>query len=156
MVIRPVLVGYGSKEPSNANDSRYRLPAPKRHVQPARLEVPLHSEQAESASARRHCINRQASACFLLLLKTFQRLGCFAAVRDVPPDIVQHIAKRVRVRQDRLDLDGYDRSGAEAGQQVIREHLGVRRYDATAEIMVNRVIHETAQTRRTSPISLMS
>jgi len=31
--------------------------------------------------------------------------------------------------------------------EVIREHLGIRRYDATAELMVTRVVHETAQTK---------
>ena len=30
----------------HANDSRYRLPLPKRHVLPARFEVPLYSEPA--------------------------------------------------------------------------------------------------------------
>ena len=82
----------------------------------------------ERAFARQHCVNREASACFSVLLKTFQRVGYFVAVRDVPPDIVRHIANRVRVRQDRLDRDGYDKSGSRSRHmEVIREHLGIRR-----------------------------
>jgi len=41
----------------------------------------------ERAFARRHCVNSQVSACFLVLLKTFQRLGYFVAVRDVLPTL---------------------------------------------------------------------
>jgi len=50
----------------HANDSRYRLPLPKRHVLPARLRCPYTPSRRARAYARRHCVNQQVGRCWFL------------------------------------------------------------------------------------------
>ena len=48
---------------------------------------------------------------FLILLKTFQRLGYFVLIRDVPVSIVEHIARDQGFLQAPAGLAEYDDSG---------------------------------------------
>jgi len=52
-----------------------------------------------------------ASVCFLILLKTFQRLGYFVYVQEVPASIVHHLAAHVGTAVQPSDLCAYDASG---------------------------------------------
>ena len=58
----------------------------------ARIYTPTSDELA---FARRTTRGPVARICFLVLLKTFQRLGYFMPLTDVPSPIVQHIADRI-------------------------------------------------------------
>lgn len=52
-----------------------------------------------------------AEVGFLVLLKTYQRLGRFILLSEVPVPILEHIAKLIDPHLDIADLDGYDSSG---------------------------------------------
>jgi hypothetical protein len=102
--------------------------------------------QGEQALAQESCSTRVVQACFLVLMKTFQKLGYFVALRDVPPLIVGHVVKSLGVVKAKLDLEGYDLSGSRRRHmQIIRDRLEVKRYDTIAEQMVIEVVEEAAQ-----------
>jgi hypothetical protein len=52
-----------------------------------------------------------AQACLVLLLKTFQRLGYFVYLHDVPDPIVTHITAHLGVTLPPAERHAYDRSG---------------------------------------------
>ena len=80
----------------------------------------------ELTLARRGAKGAVAQLGFLVLLKTFQRLGYFVAVAEVSPGIVTHIAVCAGLASAAPDLSGYDRSGTRWRHlRVIRERLGV-------------------------------
>ena len=56
------------------------------------IYTPTHEEQALAATLTP---NRTGQVGFLILLKTFQRLGYFVPVYTVPPSIVEHIAAQM-------------------------------------------------------------
>jgi hypothetical protein len=64
-------------------------------------------------------MTRSASTClgFVLLLKTYQRLGYFVIPKQVPNAIIEHIAAAVDEPRDKDNLAQYDRS------QARRKHL---------------------------------
>jgi hypothetical protein len=83
---------------------------------------------------------------FIVLMKTFQRLGYFVALQDVPQLIVTHIANKLGVRNSELDLKRYDLSGSRRRHmQIIRDYLGVKRYDALAQEWVVEVVKGAAE-----------
>jgi len=60
---------------------------------------------------------------FVVLLKTFQRLGYFVISNEVPETIIKHIARVINRRVDREGLHSYDQS------KVRYNHLAsVRRF----------------------------
>jgi hypothetical protein len=64
---------------------------------------------------------------FLVLLKTFQRLGYFVLVSQVPSAIVEHIAQATGTQKARDDLAGYDTAGTRFRHlHVIRDYLQIR------------------------------
>jgi hypothetical protein len=65
---------------------------------------------------------------FVTLLKSFQQLSYFPSLRDVPLKVVEFIARSMGV-PPQLPPD-YERSRTlYRHSQIIREHLGYRRYD---------------------------
>ena len=65
--------------------------------------------------------------CFLILLKTFQRLGYFVFLQDVPKPIAEHISLLFGVHHGALEWAAYDESGSRRRHvSVIRDHLGVK------------------------------
>jgi hypothetical protein len=73
--------------------------------------------------------SESAQACFVLLLKTFQRLGYFIYLHDVPDAIITHIMAYFGVTLPRAELEAYDRSGTRRRHvTAIREYLQVKPY----------------------------
>jgi hypothetical protein len=102
--------------------------------------------QAERAFADQYCGDPALLTCFLVLMKSFQRLGYFVALRDVPPLIVTHVANKLGMPDSELDLKGYDLSGSRRRHmQIIRDYLGVKRYDTLAQEWVADVMKEAAE-----------
>lgn len=88
-----------------------------------------------------------ARLCFLLLLKTFQRLGYFAQLRDVPLPIIKHITHCLG-EQPPVNLFAYDESGTRRRHvPVIRQHLNVRPYDKAAQELLTGAVREAAKTK---------
>ncbi|WP_052326853.1 DUF4158 domain-containing protein [Deinococcus peraridilitoris] len=68
--------------------------------------------QEELALAERVAREATAKFCFLVLLKTFQRLGYFVQLRDVPETITEQIKHSLGLLILPVRLAGYDESGA--------------------------------------------
>src|SRR5713101_623855 len=102
----------------------------------------------ELALARQVTKGASAQLGFLVLLKTFQRLGYFVTLSTVPPSIVAHVARCAGILAAMVDLGGYDDAGSRRRHlQVIREHLRVRPYGRSARHVIVQVMEEAARTK---------
>jgi hypothetical protein len=85
---------------------------------------------------------------FLVLLKTFQRLGYFVLVGEVPPPIVQHIARCLGLDPSPDEFLRYDESGTRRRHiPIIRAFLDVRPYDRAARSLIAAVVRAAARTK---------
>lgn len=90
--------------------------------------------------ARVHARNPTNVLTLSVLLKSFQRLGYFPALADVPSAIIEHVKSCLNVGK-RLKLAPAT-SSIYRFQKVIRAHLGVTAYNAKAQcIAVEAVAH---------------
>ncbi|MBA3438385.1 MAG: Tn3 family transposase [Pyrinomonadaceae bacterium] len=86
--------------------------------------------------------------CFLILLKTFQRLGYFVQLRDIPKPIVEYISLLFGVHYDAIEWEAYDHSGTRRRHiALIREHLNVRPFDQYAQQIAEATSRSVAETR---------
>jgi len=85
---------------------------------------------------------------FLVLLKTFQRLGYFIPAHKVPRPIAEHISLIYGVHYGSMEWEAYDASGSRHRHIArIREHLGVRKFDETAQAIVSATVRQAALLR---------
>ena len=85
---------------------------------------------------------------FLVTLKTFQRLGYFVPVQEVPVAIVEHLARCLGYLFVPVNFIAYDHSRVrKVHLETIRTKLGVRPYPAGGAETVERVMVEAARTR---------
>ena len=106
---------------------------------PTRDELTLAQQATRGASSQ---------LAFLVLLKTFQRLGYFVSLPTVPRSIVAHIASCAGILFAFVDLVGYDDSGTRRRHLVlIRTHLGVQPYGPPARRLLLHVMEEAARTK---------
>lgn len=81
----------------------------------------------------------------MLLLKTFQSLGYFPDLRDIPAEIVQHIRIALKIPPD--ILPGYDTDKTlYRHHDAIRAYLNVRAFDTDARQLVEQAVSQAAQT----------
>ena len=84
----------------------------------------------------------------LVLLKTFQRLGYFAQLAEVPQSIVRNIAQTVGYDLVPGGLDDYDQSTLRARHMaLIRSWTGVSAFDREARKIVVRAAVEASRVR---------
>lgn len=106
---------------------------------------------AEVGLAEQVAKGNYAQLCFLILLKTFQRLGYFIMLRDVPPQLVTHIAGSLSSLDGECsstDLEQYDNSGTRRRHvPIIRAHLGVKPFDREAQSLLTDSFRAAAQTK---------
>ena len=102
----------------------------------------------EVAFANSHARRPAPRTGFLILLKTFQRLGYFSRLVDVPPTIINHIAKTIGFEKLPNGLDAYDDSNARLRHlNLILSFLSVTPYDKAAEAEMITAVTETAATK---------
>jgi TnpA family transposase len=107
---------------------------------PSPEEIALAEHPARSEAAR---------LGFLVRLKTFQRLGYFLSLDQVPAAILEHIARAARIPAALPDLTGYDDSGSRRRHmQLIRERLGVQPYDRAARHAMIRAMNDAAKAQQ--------
>jgi len=76
----------------------------------------------ELALAEQSTRGEDSHLSFLNLLKTFQRLGYFPLLSQVPPAIVEYIATLTHTQAALAELAGYDLSGTRKRHlQIIRQ-----------------------------------
>lgn len=86
---------------------------------------------------------------FLVLLKTFQRLGYFILLRDVPVAITDRVLRALGLLIVPAQLSGYDESGARLRHiRVIREHLGVQAFTTGGRERVEQTLRTLALTKQ--------
>jgi TnpA family transposase len=102
----------------------------------------------EVALAHRVAHGNHAKLSFLVLLKTFQRLGYFVQLREVPTPIIEHIARSLADPSDNATIGAYDESGTRRRHvAIIRDYLQVNAYGDDAQAVLAQVMHEAAYTK---------
>jgi len=85
---------------------------------------------------------------FVLLLKTFQRLGYFVPSSDVPDAIVEHIAAAIGECADRTVLRRYDASQARRKHlAAVRQFLEVKPFDDEGKALLRKAFSDAALTK---------
>lgn len=89
-----------------------------------------------------------AKLCFLIMLKSFQRLGYFVSLANVPQSIIQHISNETNIAISSEVIESYNKSGTRLRHvQVIREYLNIKSYGSDARYIIVRAIGAAARTK---------
>ena len=84
---------------------------------------------------------------FLIMLKTFQRLGYFPLLNQVPAAIIEHIATLTDTQTAIHQLAGYDFSGTRKRHlQIIRQTLHIQTFGREARHAMLLAMSEAART----------
>jgi len=85
---------------------------------------------------------------FVVLLKTFQRLGYFVPSNEVPEAIIEHIATVINRRADREGLCRYDQSEARRNHlAAVRRFLEVKPFSTQGKTLLRATLTEAALTK---------
>ncbi len=127
------------------DDTAY--PRLKAHVSAHDLALVYTPTWEEVALANGATKGSAARVCFLILLKTYQRLGYPIRLDAVPTPIVEHIAHSVGVATP-LSIAGYDTSGTRQRHLgVVRAHLQVQPVGPAARRVMLGALVEAARTK---------
>ena len=111
----------------------------------AEVYTPTPAEQTLAATLTPHGTSQVG---FLIVLKTFQRLGYFVPVQAVPQPIVDHIATHVGRVVSPQEVHAYDASGTRRRHMAaIRSHLAIHPYDHATQQLLETMLREAAQTK---------
>ena len=111
----------------------------------ARVYTPTKDEVALAERVTRSDIARVG---FFVLLKTFQRLGYFVRLRDVPRTIVEHIAQTQGFLIVPDALADYDASGTRRRHvPIIRAHQHAKPFGAEGQMVLRSAVREAAHTK---------
>ena len=107
---------------------------------------------AELDLARKASKGHNARLGFLVLLKTFQRLGYFVMLDVVPKAIINHIAQQTGNETTNASIlfnaDTYDQSGTRRRHvSIIREYLNIHSFDLVAKAETGKIMAEAAMTK---------
>jgi hypothetical protein len=102
--------------------------------------------EAELELATRASKGEAARLSFLVLLKTFQRLGYFIGLQDVPRGIVEHIAHDRGMLIVPETAADYDESGTGRRHvKFIRQYLRVKSFDETGQAVLSTAVRLAAE-----------
>jgi hypothetical protein len=102
--------------------------------------------QAEVALATKVSNGDAARLGFLILLKTFQRLGYFIALRDVPRSVVEHIGHDQGMLIVPETIAEYDESGTRRRHvPIIRQYLRVKSFDESGQAVLSIAVQLAAE-----------
>ena len=128
------------------SDTAY--PRFKTRLTPAELEqfyTPTDKELAFCANATRLPTTQLG---FVVLLKTFQRLGYFVLSNEVPEAIIEHIATVIKSRNDREGLRRYDQSEIRRNHlRLVRRFLDVKPFSTHGKTLLRTTLSEAALTK---------
>lgn len=104
--------------------------------------------QGDIDLAEDHTHGLESKIFFLTLLKSFQRVGYFVRMADVPRAVAEHISLIFGVNYEGVPWEAYESRGTRRRHvAVIREHLGVRSFDGEARKAVETLFREVAEHR---------
>lgn len=132
----------------NIQDTAY--PRLKSNITPKELATIYTPTPEELAFAQQKTASGSATRLgFLVLLKTFQRLGYALHTRDVPASIIRHIASVAHLNASGRDLAHYDASATRRRHlSWIRDYLHLHSYSASATTVVEESIRQAAHTKQ--------
>jgi TnpA family transposase len=85
--------------------------------------------------------------CFVVMLKSYQRLGFFISIIEIPIQIVRHIAKVIDMRM-MPDISNYDKSGTRPRHiQIIRDYFKTKPCDKNARHIISKAMKDAAKTK---------
>ena len=114
----------------------------------AELQTIYTPTAADLAFADQVARGGRARLGLLVTLKVFQRLGFFAPLADVPPEIVRHLARAVRSQSSPTALADYDRSGTKwRHRAAIRRYLAIAAWGKPGRHVVVQTVALAAQTK---------
>lgn len=129
----------------SAHDTAY--PRLKSSITQKELERYYTPSEADLALALSSANGNTGRLSFLVLLKTFQRLGYFVMLSDIPERVVAHLASNLKLKKVPC-LTEYDDSGTRRRHvSVIRDFLQVSAFDETAKKALLDATREAALTK---------
>jgi TnpA family transposase len=100
---------------------------------------------AEVELANRVSKGEPARLGFLILLKTFQRLGYFIALREVPRSIIEHIGHDQGMLIVPDTMTEYDESGTRRRHvPIIRKYFRVKSFDESGQALLSSTVRLAA------------
>jgi TnpA family transposase len=130
----------------SAHETAY--PRLKSRPSPHELAMVYTPTKDEVVLAERVTRSDVARLGFLILLKTFQRLGYFVQLRDVPRTIVEYIAQTQGFLIVPDALADYDASGTRRRHvPIIRAHHHVKPFGAEGQMVLRSAVREAAHTK---------
>lgn len=131
--------------PIVANTAYPRLAA---NPRPAELEDAFTPTEVELSFASQRTRRAGPRLALLVLLKTFQRLGYFVLLADVPLPIVSRIAVTADLWEVTEELASYDSSTYRVRlMALVRGFVGVAGYDRSARAVAAEATLQSARTR---------
>lgn len=129
----------------SSSDTAY--PMLKTTLQQKELEQCFTPNEVEMNLALRSANGKAGRLCFLVLLKSFQRLGYFPMINDAPEKLIRHIA--LCLKYSKLpEIADYDASGTRQRHQVlIREFMGFLPFDEESKKSLLNAVKEAALTK---------
>ncbi len=97
----------------------------------------------EKLLAGKHTNNPSNYLNFLLLLKTFQRLGYFPKLRTIPPAIVNHLKKELSLPED-LTIGYKNRKNRHRYRYLILEQMNVNQFNQKGKSYLVKIVTEKA------------
>ena len=89
---------------------------------------------------------------FMVLLKTFQRLGYFVPIAEVPEAILNHLMTCLELKSQAAPLENYDTSGTRQRHlKSIRDFLGITPVSDTTLEFLKSALREAATTKDEIP-----
>ena len=113
---------------------------------PTSVEIDWASSVTRSERTRCHV---------LMLLKVFQTLGRFIPLTEIPREVGNHVARCVGLPEAHANAISGSRPTLYRHQHLVREYVGVSRWNADAQRQVEDTI-ETLATVRTHPADLLN
>lgn len=109
----------------------------------------IYTPTSEEFNLAHTITNRTAMRiAFLVLLKTYQRIGYFLPLHKVPRQIAEHISLIYGVHYEAMEWEAYDVSGSRHRHTArIREYLGIRKFDEKAQKTLLSTAQKAAQLR---------
>jgi len=133
------------REMPGVNDTAY--PRLKSSYTEKELEKYFTPDLFEFSFAQRSVHGRESRLQLLILLKTFQRLGYFVPLREVPERLIAHIAKLLKFKKT-PSLDDYEDSGNRRRHvALVREFMRVQPFEDGAKRILLDACREAALTK---------
>lgn len=100
--------------------------------------------QEEIYFVKNHAKGDEPQLHLLILLKTFQKLGYFPAIEDVPTEVVNHLISALRLNSNSLPL--VSKNTVTKHQSAIRSFLKVKVFDRIGRKILTRAVFVAAKT----------